>query len=95
MGLAIRIVCPHRLKELGMGSGKNRFLPFESVSTQAERVSYGEWQEPVLATLKTCRHRLKELVMGSGKNRFLPFESVSVQAERVSYGGWQEPVLAI
>ena len=80
--------CQHRLKGLVMGSGKNRFLPelsgknwflpFKSVSTQAERVSYGKWQEPVLAInkwqepvlaiFKACRHRLKGLVMGSGKS---------------------------
>ena len=65
------------------------------MSTRAERVSYGKWQEPVLAILKACHHRLKGLVMGSGKNWFSPFKSVSIQAERVSYGEWQEPVLAI
>ena len=47
--LATLEACRHRLKELVMGSGKNQFLPFESVSTQPERVSYGDWQEPVLA----------------------------------------------
>ena len=38
-----------RLKELVMGSGKNQFLPFESFTRRTERVSYGEWQELVLA----------------------------------------------
>ena len=41
-----------RLKEEVIGSGKNRFLPLQSDSRQAERGSYREWQEPVLATLK-------------------------------------------
>ena len=50
--LAFFEACRERLKGLVMRSGKNQFLPFKSVSTQAERVSYGEWQELVLAILK-------------------------------------------
>ena len=34
-----------------MGSGKNQFLPLEILG------SYGEWQEPVLATFKASRDR--------------------------------------
>ena len=45
----------------------------QRVSAQAELVSYGEWQEPVLAIFKGSRDRLKREVMGNGKNRFLPF----------------------
>ena len=76
-----------------MGSGKNRFLPFQS---------YMEWQELVLTILKlwgvartsschlkNCKnseHRLHWEVMVSGKNRFLPFPN---------YVDWQELVLAI
>ena len=47
MGLAIVRVSRHRLKELVMGSGKSLgTCHFQSVSRQAERVSYGEWQVP-------------------------------------------------
>ena len=46
---------------------------FESVSRQAETVSYGEWQELVLATFKASRDRLNDQVIGGGKNLFLPF----------------------
>ena len=72
-----------------MGSGKNRFLPFtkwEVARTgSCHSVSYGKWQELVLATMKVSQDRLNQLVMGSGKNQFLPFSY---------YGEWQEPVLA-
>ena len=47
MGLAILKACRTRLKELVMGSGKSHgTCHFQSVSRQAEMVSYGEWQVP-------------------------------------------------
>ena len=58
-----------------MGVARNSSGPFQRVSRQAELVSYGEWQELILAIFEGCRHRLNWLVMGSGKNRFLPFSS--------------------
>ena len=55
IGLAIFSVCRDRLKGYGLGSGKSHgTCHFQNVSTQAERVSYMEWQEPVLATLEAC-----------------------------------------
>ena len=66
---------------------------FESVSTQAERGSYGEWQELVLAILEMARTNSCHLKMA--RTGSCHFKSVSTQAERGSYGEWQEPVLAI
>ena len=47
MGFAKIRECRHRLNQTNMGSGKSHgTCHFQSVSTQAESGSYGEWPVP-------------------------------------------------
>ena len=46
-----------------MGVARNSSGPFQRVSRQAELVSYGEWQELILAILEGSQHRLNWLVL--------------------------------
>ena len=72
---------------------------FESVSRQAETVSYGEWQEPVLAIfkcqklvlaiLKLC-HMVMVMVMVMAMVMVMVIVLVMTMVKE-----WQEPVLAI
>ena len=58
---------------------------FSRVSRLAETGSYGEWQDPDLATFRG---------VDNGKIWILPLLRVSRLAETGSYGEWQDPDLA-
>ena len=87
------------MNQLVMGVARNSSGPFQRVSRQAELVSYGEWQELILAILEGSQHRLNWLVLaifrasqdrlnwlvrGVARTSSCHFESVSRQAELVS-----------